>query len=364
MDHGVRGFLLRLSSFESEEQEVASSRGTYKGGTMSRGRRELCFALIAALVGVASANAQESPLPHLSGRVDLPKVEGRIDHFSADIKGERVFMSALGNHTVEVIDAKADKRVKTLTGLAEPQGVLYDTASRHLFVACAEDGSVKVYDGASYQLLNSTKLSGDSDNIRYDARGHRIIIGYGDGALAFLDSTGKETGEIPMDGHPESFQLEKQGSRLFLNVPSKQEVEVADLSEDAVVARWRFKSESRNYPMALDEAHHRLLVGFRSPARLLVINTDTGQTVASVDIVGDTDDLFYDAARRRIYVIGGEGFVDIIGQKDPDHYEQVGRTRTAPGARTGFFVPDWNKLFVAVPHRGEQHAEVLVIDTK
>ncbi len=225
-------------------------------------------------------------------------------------------------------------------------------------------GATKLFDAGTFQLLETVKYSGDADNIRFDARGHRIIVGYGDGALGFLDSSGKKTGEIALDAHPESFQLEKTGTRVFVNVPDKKEIQVADLVKNIAIAKWPVTSALKNYPMALDEAHHRLLIGCRTPARMLVIDTETGKQTASVEIVGDTDDLFYDAAKRRVYVIGGQGFVDVFEQKDSDHYDRAGHYTTAPGARTGLFVPDWEKLFVAVPHRGEQRAEILVYETK
>jgi DNA-binding beta-propeller fold protein YncE len=167
-----------------------------------------------------------------------------------------------------------------------------------------------------------------------------------------------------LDAHPESFQLEKAGTRVFVNVPDRKEIQVADLAKNVLLAKWSVTSALKNYPMALDEPHHRLLVGCRAPARMLVIDTETGKQTASIEIVGDTDDLFYDAARNRVYVIGGQGFVDVFEQKDADHYDRVAHIATASGARTGLFVPDWGKLFVAVPHRGEQHAEILVFGTK
>ena len=300
----------------------------------------------------------------LKGRIELPNVEGRIDHFSADVKGQRLFMSALGNHTVEVLDVQAGKRVHTIPDLAEPQGLYFNPSSNRLFVACAIDGATKVFDGGSYQLLGAAKFSADADNIRYDARAQRVIVGYGDGALAFLNPNGKKTGEIALDAHPESFQLEKSGNRAFVNVPDKKEIQVLDLVKNTMSGRWPVTSALKNYPMALDEAHHRLLIGCRAPARMLVIDTETGKQTASVEIVGDTDDLFYDAPASRVYVIGGQGFVDVFAQKDADHYGRVAHFATAPGARTGLFVPDWGSLFVAVPHRGEQRAEVLVYETK
>jgi len=321
-------------------------------------------AVTALFVLVGSACGQESSALPLKMRIDLPNVNGRIDHLSADLKGHRIFLSALGNGTVEVLDVQSGKHLRTITDLAEPQGVYYDAPANRLFVACAKDGAVKVFDGSGYQLLNTIKFSADADNVRFDGRGLRVVVGYGDGALAFLDSNGKKTGEISLDGHPESFQLEKAGTRVFVNVPDKKEIEVADSAKNTVLAKWPVTSALKNFPMALDEAHHRLLIGCRAPARMLEIDTETGKQTASVEIVGDTDDLFYDAAKSRAYVIGGQGFVDVFEQKGPGQYSRIAHNATASGARTGLFVPDWGKLFVAVPHREEQRAEVLVYEAK
>ena len=322
------------------------------------------YLLAVSLLLAGAAQSQETKFLALTARIDLPNVNGRIDHFSADLKGQRLFMSALGNHTVEVLDVQSGKHLRTLPGLAEPQGVYFDPSTNRLYVACAQDGAVKIYDAGSFQLLQTVKLGGDADNIRYDARRDRVIVGYGDGALGFLDATGKKTGEIALDAHPESFQLEKTGTRVFINVPDRKEIQVADLPGNKLLTTWPVTSALKNYPMALDEANHRLLIGCRTPARMLAIDTETGKQAGSTEIVGDTDDLFYDAARKRVYVIGGQGFVDVFEQKGADQYDRVAHLPTAPGARTGLFVPDWGKLFVAVPHRGEQRAEVLVFETK
>jgi DNA-binding beta-propeller fold protein YncE len=311
-----------------------------------------------------AVHGQEPRFLMPAGRIELPGVEGRIDHLSADVKGKRLFLSALGNSTLEVLDVESGKRVRTIAGLAEPQGAYFDAATNRLFVACAKDGSTTVFDGATFQLVNTAKFPEDADNIRYDARGRRVIVGYGDGALAFLDAGGTKVGEIPLDGHPESFQLEKNGTRAFVNVPDRKEIQVVDLVKNSALAKWPVTSALKNFPMALDEGHHRLLIGCRAPARLLAIDTESGKQTASVEIVGDTDDLFYDAARGRVYVIGGQGLVDVLEQKSADGYQRIARYATAPGARTGLFVPEWSKLFVAVPHRGEQRAGVLIFDVK
>lgn len=307
--------------------------------------------------------AQQPKVLKLSAQIELPGVEGRFDHLSADIKGQRIFLAALGNQTLEVLDVKNGRRLHTIPDLAEPQGVYYDASSNRLFVACRKDGTTKLLDGQSFQVLKTVGYSSNVDNVRYDARDRRIVIGYGDGALGLLDSAGNKLGDIRLDAHPESFQLEKTGPRIYVNEPDRKQIEVVDLAKSGVVSKWPVSSALKNYPMALDETHHRLLVGCRAPARMLVFNTENGKQTAFFEIVGDTDDLFYDAARSRVYVVGGEGFVDVFAQMGPDQYHRIERITTEPGARTGLFVPDWGKLFVAVPHRGEQRAKVLIYET-
>jgi YVTN family beta-propeller protein len=317
---------------------------------------------------------EPSPLS-LKTRIALPNVDGRMDHLSVDITGRRLFVSALGNNTVEVIDVQTGQRIRSVSGQAEPQGLLYDASTKRLYVANGGDGAARIFDGATFQLQDTVKFSGDADNIRYDARSRGVVVGYGGekslrgraqgaGALGILDSSGKLTREIVVDAHPESFQLEKTGTRVFVNVPDKQEVEVADFVKGTILARWPTTIAKTCFPMSLDEAHHRLFIGCRAPARLLVLDTESGQTVASPEIVGDTDDLFYDSERRRIYVVGGQGFIDVFQQKDADHYEKLARYPTPPGTRTGLFVPEWGRLFAAVPHRGEQRSEIIEYEAK
>lgn len=174
---------------------------------------------------------------------------------------------------------------------------------------------------------------------------------------------GKKVAEIPTDAHPESFQLEGVGTRIFVDIPDKQEVEVADLVKGTVLAHWKVGVCTTNFPMSLDEAHHRLFVGCRIPARLAVFDTQTGKIVASPSIVEHTDDLFFDVGKDRIYILG-EGFIEAWQEKDPDHYERIGRYPTPADGRTGLFVPDLGELFETIPHHVEQVAEILVYATK
>ena len=123
------------------------------------------------------AIGQETSALSLKTHIALPNVDGRMDHFSVDIKGQRLFVSALGNNTVEVIDLQSGQRIRTLPGLAEPQGLFYDASTNRLYAANGIDGSARIFDGATFQLLDTVKFSDDADNIREDVRGRGVIVG-------------------------------------------------------------------------------------------------------------------------------------------------------------------------------------------
>ncbi len=331
-------------------------------------------ALIAVSLGlwVASGSwpARSEPLT-LVARIPMPDVKGRIDHFSVDVLGERLFVAAVENHSLEVIDLKSGQRVRSIPDLAEPQGVFYDASTNRLFVACSLDGSTKIFDGTTFKLLATVKFPDDADNIRYDAHNQTVIVGYagakqlrkraeGAGGLGFINSDGKKLGDVIIDAHPESFQLETNGARIFVNVPDKKEIEIVDAAKRAVVARWPVTAAEDNFPMALDEAHHRLFVACRNPFLLLVFDAETGKQVASSEIAGASDDLFYDAQRSRVYVLTRKEFLDVFQQRDRDRYERIGHYPVPPRSQTGLFVPEFDKLYVAAPASDGHGAEVLV----
>lgn len=343
-------------------------RGIVRGPSLMEERsvmRRSGLIILAFWAVCARAAKAEEPALKQKAVIALPGVEKRIDHLSVDTAHRRLFVAALGNSTIEVIDLDAAKRVRTLSGLHEPQGIAFAPTSNRIFAANAQGGDLNVYDASSYEKLHTLSFGEDADNVRYDAKADRIYVGYGDGALGILDATGlKRAGDIPLAGHPESFQLEKDGSRIFVNVPTARHIAVLNRVTRKVLTTWPVTLARSNFPMALDEPHHRLFIGCRAPATLLVYDTQSGHMVASLPIVGDTDDLFYDAKTKRIYVSGGEGFLDVISQRSPDQYERTGHIPTAPGARTSLFVPELRRLYLAVPHRGSQETQIRVYATE
>ncbi|MBI3876860.1 MAG: hypothetical protein HY300_13065 [Verrucomicrobia bacterium] len=306
-------------------------------------------------------HAKEPTTLKLTQTIPLPGVNGRFDHIAVDVKGRRLFVAALGNNTLEVLDLAAGKGVKSITGLHKPTGVLFLAEANQIGVASGDDGSFKRFDAASYALLNNLRTLDDADNVRLDPAAKLIYVGYGDGALGITDPTAaKLIAGIKLPAHPESFQLERQGKRIFVNLPDAKQVAVVDRDERNIVARWGMEKFQANFPMALDESSHRLFVGCRKPPRFVVFNTETGAPVADLEISGDTDDLFFDPKRNRLYLSCGEGFLDVIQRNDGDRYQRLTRSPTRAGARTCFFSPELDRLYLAVPQRGGHEAEIRI----
>jgi DNA-binding beta-propeller fold protein YncE len=309
------------------------------------------------------APAQEKALLRAVQTIPLPNVEGRIDHLAVDLQRQRLFLAALGNNTLEVIDLKEGKVIRSVKGLHEPQGVAFIPEANAVYVANGGDGTCEAFAADSLAPLHKARFSDDADNLRYDAATKLLYVGYSDGALGIFEPlTGKVVGDIRLPAHPEAFALEPNGSRIYVNVPKAKQVAVVDRQKRAVIAHWPVTAADNNYPMALDEANHRLFIGCRQPASVLVLDTETGKVVTQLECAGDTDDVFYDAKNRRVYVSGGEGFISVLAQLGPDKYQPVAKLPTAAGARTSLFVPALGRLYLAVPHRGSQAAEVRVYE--
>jgi DNA-binding beta-propeller fold protein YncE len=324
-------------------------------------RAVLTAALLSGSLALAQTQSSDAPLT-LTGSIPMSHIQGRIDHFALGPEGT-IFISALGNNTEEVIDLSGGVVGHTIPGIPKPQGVAYAPEVKKIFVG-SDEGKLYIFNAESYAQLATLDFGDDVDNLRYDPAAKRLYVGYGDGAIAMVDVTTNQRlpQEFKLGAHPESFQLEKSGPNIYVNVPGLKQIAAINRQTGAIT-RWPIKEES-NFPMALDEANHRLFAVTREPPRLLVVDTGSGHLVATLPCVQDSDDLYYDAARKRIYAVGGEGYISVFQQQDADHYRLLARIPSQLGARTaGYFGKlgkGFDRLFVAVPARGDHGAEVLI----
>lgn len=323
-----------------------------------RSRAAIFSMLAVAIVGVASG--QSEPPLRLQSTIALPDVQGRIDHMAFDPKTGRLFVAALGNNTVEVVDVKLGKRLHTIPGLHEPQGVVYLPDVDRLYIANGDDGTLQVFDGSSYRLIKTVNLGSDADNVRFDHERREIYVGYGSGALAVLAEDGTKVADITLDAHPESFQFERNGPKIFVNLPDSRKIAVVDRQTRGVIANWSTGGALANFPMALDEQDHRLFIVCRQPAELLVLNTETGVVIAKLPAANDCDDVFYDPASKRLYASGGEGRVSVFERQSADQYRELGKVATRKGARTSFFSAEFHSLYIAARQQGAEPAAIYV----
>lgn len=326
----------------------------------------LLLTFLTAQAGAQTVSSSEPARPLvLTEAIPLPGVQGRFDHFGFDGKNQLI-VAALGNNTVEVIDISARVRSHSIKDISNPQGVVYAPESNKLFAASSK-GKLYIYDGVTFEPVKSLDFRGDVDNLRYDAANQRVYVGYGEdetGAIGTVDARTNDrlAEEYKLGAHPESFQLESSGPNIYVNLPDLKQIAVINRKTRGIT-RWPMTLE-HNFPMALDEADHRLIVATHEPPRLVVFDTGTGRAVATLPCVQDADDVYYDAARRRIYVPGGEGFISVFQQDDADHYRLLVNVASNLGARTaGYFGKGrkgFDRFFLAVPARADHGAEMWI----
>lgn len=302
---------------------------------------------------------QNSSILKKERTIDLPNVEGRIDHMSIDLKSERLFIAALANGSIEVVNLNSGKIIHSITGLEEPQGVLYYPKKNLLFVASGGDGTCRIYNASGFKLLNIIQLGDDADNIRYDKQRDIIYIGFGSGGIAAIDpSELKLLYRVDLPGHPESFRIDDSRGLMFVNIPNAGQMEAINLEERKVIQKIDLDVRG-NFPMALDTLNHIIFIGSRNPSRIVSFDEISLKKISENNISGDADDIFYDTADSLIFISCGSGELDIYKQITSKKIILKESIRTSPGARTSLYVPELKKLFIAARRSDRNNAKVI-----
>jgi hypothetical protein len=296
----------------------------------------------------------------LEKEISMPDVKGRIDHMDVNLKARIVYMAALGNNTLEVIDIANGKLIHSIKGLDEPQGVGYVPQRNEIVVANGGNGDCYFYSADSFEKVATVHLSSDADDIRVDSAAKKIYVGYGSGGIAVIDAdTHKQVGDVQVPAHPEGFQIDKVLDRLYVNLPDAGIVGVISLSEMKLIGKWRNNTLAANFPMAIDTIQHHVFIGYRKPARMLVMNGRNNKAISSLDIVGDTDDLYYDNYSNTIYISGGDGSINLF-KEEGSTYKQIANIPTSNGARTSLLIPQLRLFAVAARAAAGKSAALLV----
>lgn len=343
---------------EFDMERVSNIRQTMQ---LARTQTAAMFAVLAAACGLSGANAATSDHPSLSPQppIELPGVKGRIDHLSVDLERRLLFVAELGNGSVDVIDVDTRSATQRFEKLQEPQGLAYSTHTHTLFVATGGDGVLHTYSGAHLTPGKSVAIGSDADNVRIDDASDRVYVAYDEG-IAVLNATNLAViARVKLKAHPESFQVQSNTHRMFVNIPEAKEIAVVDLSSLKQVDSWSTGALSSNFAMALDVSRQIVFAAFRRPSRLAIYPIHGGHLLQSLGLCDDSDDVFVDEKRARLYASCGEGFVDVFNL---DRQVRTDHIATRPGARTSLYVPEWNRLFVAARATADRPATILVYD--
>jgi hypothetical protein len=354
---------------------------------------KVTFVALACLACPQRSSVAEQPLVHV-GTIPLKGVEGRLDHLAFDNRSQWLFIAALENHSIEIVDLSRRHRVQQITAISEPHGLLCIPEKNRLLVCCRGDGTCRSFDATTFQEGPWIDLGRNADNIRFDPNAQNVYVGSGsepsNGLFSAIDLASllppAQAGQpapphspadflldrprqadpkmqIQLPSHPESFQLDEANRRLLVNIPDEHQIAVLQVGTNGFtnVAAWPVAIGDKNFPMALDPATARLFVACRKPPRLGVYDTRAGNLLALTSCVGDADDMFYDATFKRLYVIGGEGSVDVFNiSNTPQEPTRLARLPTASRARTGLFIPELGMLAIAAPHSGDRPASILL----
>jgi DNA-binding beta-propeller fold protein YncE len=332
--------------------------------------KRILIAFASTSLCMTPANAQSMPPLALQRTIALPGVTGKFDHFAIDLAGHRLFAAATGNHSVEVIDLKTDKVEQSISGLGKPHGLAWVEATGSLYVSDGSLAELRVYKGRPLKLAGSIQLSDDADDMVSDEAHHLLYVGHGGGSAAIPGRVAVvDTARfalvinVAVPSHPEGLDLDTSGRRTFANIADSNEVAVIDGNSNAILAHWKLTGVADNVPMAYDGGHHRLYVACRAPATLIALDGVSGVELARVETGKGADDLFYDAALSRVYVISGAGEVDAFQVDGTARMAPIGVTRTLAGAKTALFVPSKSALYVGIPGIGEHTTEIRVYST-
>jgi hypothetical protein len=291
-------------------------------------------------------------------------VTGRIDHMDINLNEKIIYVAALGNNSLEIVDITKGKTLHSIKGLDEPQGVVYVPQQKEIFVANGGNGDCYFYNANSFEKTATIHLSSDADDVRYDSISELIYVGYGEGGIAVIDARShKQTGEIKLAAHPEGFQLDKKLNKIYINVPNVHQIAVSDLSSFKIITKWNTGDHQANFPMTIDTIDHIVLVGYRSPSRLVAMDENSGAILATSNLVSDVDDIFFDEAERKIYASGGGGFITIY-QWQKHEIKQVAKISTRDGTRTSLLIPALKLFILAARANGSKPAELQVFKTR
>jgi hypothetical protein len=347
-------------------------------------QRLICW--IGVLAFTVPVHGQDRPALRLVQTIPLPGVKGRLDHMAVDLEKKRLFVAAVDNGTLEVLDLGAGRAINSIAGMKDTQDALFLGGDFNKLYVSSLDGTLRIFQGETFRLVQALKLEPDPNRLLYDPMTDLIYFGYG-GQNAGFDAyervgimqakRGARSDQLVADmiaptyrpGHLAELALEDDGKLLVCDSRADLIFQF-DTRRRELLKAWPAHGDGAG-DMSIDRAHHRLFVGTRIPAEMTVYNSLSGEEIVSLPGPETMDGVYYDVDLKRIYMSGGRwygtpeaspGWVYVYQQKDADHYALVSKIMTRPGSGTSLFVPSLKRLYVASQAIGDQEAAILAFE--
>src|SRR5260370_4121335 len=347
-----------------------SSKRKFQMNTVSRSLLTVTL-VTAAVAGRAQtpdvATAQANDALTLVARIPVPDMTGTWDHLAVDPVTKRLFASAQEDNQVRVFDLEARTPLQTISGgFNRPQGLYYVPGTEALAVTNGRDGSLRSFNGKTYEPIKILPLTLGADMMDMDPQTKYLYVDHGGidsnrgpGALAVVDSkTWEKVGEVPTEYRPGSLEVEKRGDRLFVTLPGLSQVAVIDRTKGQIFARFQLSIPAQPIALTLDETGHHLFIANRKHASFKLLDLDTRRLIATLYTIDGIVRVYFDVDLHRIYLTALDGYVQVIQQIDINQYKSIARFFTGHHAGTSQFVPSMNLLCVAVPPVEGQAAEI------
>jgi hypothetical protein len=344
-----------------------------------------CFIVMFASVAIQTSGQEKQAL-RLVQTIPLPGVTGRLDHMGVDLEEKRLFVAAVANNTLEVVDLTSGKVIKSLAGFKDTQDAVFLGGDFNKLYVSSLDGHVRVFQGESFWLVRDFKIEPDPNRLFYDPTTNLIYFGYGGqnagfdayervGILQPKPGAGYDQlvadmiAPTPRPGHLAEMAMDDNGVLLACDSRADR-IYQFDTRKRELIKSWPAKGDGAA-DMALDRIGHRLFVGTRTPPEMTVYDSLSGKEVQSLPAPETMDGVYYDSKLKRIYMTGGRwyrtpdaspGWLYVYQQQDPDHYDVISKIKTRPGSGTSLFVPQFNRLYVASQALGNQQAAILVFE--
>jgi hypothetical protein len=347
-------------------------------------RLQLLCGAVLLFGGLFPVHGEQSSALQLVQTIPLPGVKGRLDHMAVDLEKKRLFVAAVANGTIEVLDLDAGKLINSIPGIKDAQDALFLGGDFNKLYVSSLDGTLRIFQGETFRLVQALKLEPDPNRLLYDPATDLIYFGYG-GQNAGFDAyarvgvlqaaKGARSDQFIADmiaptfrpGHLAEMAMDDDGKLLVCDSRADLIFQF-DTRKRELLKSWPAHGDGAG-DMSLDRVHHRLFVGTRIPPEMTVYDSVSGKEIVSLPGPETMDGVHYDLEFNRIYVSGGRwygtpeaspGWVYVYQQRDADHYESISKVKTRPGSGTSLLVPRLNRLYVASQAIGAQEAAVLV----